>query len=389
MTVPVLRLGFRPFFLAAGLFAVFAMSLWAGLWPDGRIGPWAPTAVDPVTWHAHEMVFGYALAVVAGFLLTAVKNWTGRQTPAGATLAVLVGTWGLARALLLARPAALPFAALADLAFNLGLVTAIAHPIVAVRQWRQSGVLAKVLLLGVANACFYLAAFGLIALSPLLVLHAAVFLLVALILTIAGRVLPGFIERGVRSPVKVSDSAWARRASLGLFVAFSVIELGFDAPLLLSVTAGALAVVTAWRLRAWHVRALWREPLLWGLYLALLAIEAGFVLYALAAPFALPHTLALHAFAAGGIGLATLAMMARVTLGHTGRDIRRPSSLVAAALVMLTAGVVARVLVPLAWPAGHTLAVAAAQALWAASFALFVVAHAPMLIGPRIDGANG
>lgn len=389
MTTPVLRLGFRPFFLSAGLFAVLAMALWAGLWPDGVLGVWAPTAVAPVTWHAHEMIFGYALAVVAGFLLTAVANWTGRRTPTGATLAALVGTWALARALMLGGPSALPYAAAADLAFNLGLIFAVGHPIVAVRQWRQSGILAKLLLLGGANALFYLAAAGRVGIAPSLILQAAVFLLVALILTLAGRVLPGFIERGVRSPVKIQDPAWASRTTLVLFLAFCVAELGFDAPQPAGWLAAALALITARRLWAWHTRALWREPLLWGLFLALVAIEAGFVLYALAGPFGLPRTLALHAFAAGGIGLATLAMMSRVTLGHTGRDIRRPSPLVGMALVVLVAGVVARVLLPLIWPAGHALAVALAQGLWAAAFAVFVVAHAAMLVRPRIDGARG
>lgn len=389
MTMPLLRLGFRPFFLSAGLFAVIAMTLWAFLWRDGRLGAWAPTAVDPVAWHAHEMVFGYTLAVVAGFLLTAVRNWTGRPTPTGGTLAALVLAWALARVLLLAGPAALPYAALADLAFNVGLLVGVARPIVAVSQKRQAGILAKIAMLGLANALFYLAAAGILTLPPLLVAQAAVFLLVALILTIAGRVLPGFIERGVRVPVKVQDPVWARRACLVLFFAFFVVELFFELPWLDALLAGALAVVTAWRLAAWHTPALWREPLLWGLFVALIAIWGGFVLYAFADWLALPRTLALHALAAGGIGLATLAMMARVSLGHTGRDIRRPPALVGVALGVLCLGVLARVVLPLAWPTGYASAVVASQTLWAVAFALFVVAYAPILTAPRVDGADG
>lgn len=389
MTTPLLRLGFRPFFLSAGVFAVFAMALWASLWRSGRIGDWAPTAVAPIAWHAHEMVFGYALAVVAGFLLTAVRNWTSRPTPTGAPLATLVGVWALARVLLLAGPAALPYAALADVMFNLGLLVAVARPIIAARQRRQAGILAKLLMLGIANAVFYLAAAGQIALDPLVIMTAAVFLLIALILTMAGRVLPGFIERGVRVPATIADPVWARRASLVLFFAFFVVELFFATPRLEALLAGGLAIVTACRLKAWHVRALWREPLLWGLYLALLAIEGGFVLYALADVLAIPRTLALHAFAAGGIGLATLAMMARVALGHTGRDIRRPPALVAVALTVLTAGVLVRVALPLAWPAGYVLTITIAQALWSLAFALFVAAYLPILSTPRIDGAPG
>ena len=389
MSTPVLRLGFRPFFLSAGVFAVVAMTLWVFLWRDGRLGPWSPTAIDPIAWHAHEMVFGYSLAVVAGFLLTAVRNWTGRPTPSGGALGALVGCWALARVSLLAGPGALPVAALADLAFNLGLLIGVARPIVAVRQKRQAGIVSKIALLGIANGLFYLGAAGWLAIPPLLVAQAAVFLLVALVLTLAGRVLPGFIERGVRVPVRIHDPVWPARASLVLFLAFFVVEVFFDLPRVSGVLAAVLAVITGWRIVAWHTRALWREPLLWGLYCAVLAIWAGFVLYALAGWMALPRTLALHAFAAGGIGLATLSMMARVSLGHTGRDIRRPPRLVGIALGVLTAGVLARVALPLAWPDGYAHAVLCSQALWAIAFALFVVAYAPILLAPRVAGAEG
>lgn len=389
MSTPVLRLGFRPFFLSAGVFAVVAMTLWVFLWRDGRLGPWSPTAIDPIAWHAHEMVFGYSLAVVAGFLLTAVRNWTGRPTPSGGALGALVGCWALARVGLLAGPGALPVAALADLAFNLGLLIGVARPIVAVRQKRQAGIVSKIALLGIANGLFYLGAAGWLAIPPLLVAQAAVFLLVALVLTLAGRVLPGFIERGVRVPVRIHDPVWPARASLVLFLAFFVVEVFFDLPRVSGVLAAVLAVITGWRIVAWHTRALWREPLLWGLYCAVLAIWAGFVLYALAGWMALPRTLALHAFAAGGIGLATLSMMARVSLGHTGRDIRRPPGLVGLALAVLTAGVLARVALPLVWLDGYAHAVLASQILWALAFALFVVAYTPILLAPRVDGANG
>ncbi|MCC7122730.1 MAG: NnrS family protein, partial [Gammaproteobacteria bacterium] len=293
MTTPLLRLGFRPFFLSAGLFAVVAMTLWGFLWRSGHIGSWAPTAIDPVAWHAHEMVFGYALAVVAGFLLTAVRNWTGRPTPSGGALAALVGCWAVARVGLLAGPAALPLAVLADLAFNLGLLIGVARPIIAVRQKRQTGIVAKIAMLALANVLFYLGAAGWIAVPPLIVAQAAVFLLVALVLTLAGRVLPGFIERGVRVPVKVRDPVWPRHASLVLFFGFFVVEIFFDLPRVAAAFAAALAIVTARRLVAWHTPALWREPLLWGLFAAVIAICAGFVLYALADLFALPRTLAL------------------------------------------------------------------------------------------------
>ncbi len=382
---PLLRLGFRPFFLGAGMFAALTMLTWTGIW----FGAWSPTAVPVIAWHAHEMIYGYALAVVAGFLLTAARNWTGRTTASGPALAALVGAWALARLLLLAGPDALAAAAALDCAFNLALLVAVARPIVAVRQWRQLGVLAKLLLLGLGNAAFYLNALGIAHVDPRLPLHGGIFLLVALILTIAGRVLPGFIERGVRVSVRISDPVWAQRATFGLFLLFFIAELFVGEAQLVALCAAALAAVTACRLYAWHTPSLWREPLLWGLYVALIAIEAGFVLYAVAGLVPLPRSLALHAFAAGGIGLATLAMMARVTLGHTGRDIRRPPPGVPIALVLLGLAVLARIGLPLVSPAHYDIGIALAQALWSAAFGCFVVVHAPMLLAPRPDGADG
>ncbi|MCP5202139.1 MAG: NnrS family protein [Gammaproteobacteria bacterium] len=384
-TFPLLRLGFRTFFLAAGTWAVFAMLAWAAAWS----GRWQFGAVPVMAWHAHEMIYGYALAVVAGFLLTAVPNWTGRPTPRGPGLAALAALWLAARLALASVPDALVVAAVLDLAFDVLLLVAVARPIVAVRQWRQAGILAKLLLLGGGNLSFYLAAGGIWPAGQTLALHGGVFLLVALILTIAGRVMPGFISRGVRTAVTVVEPRGATGLTLVLFLAFFVAELAGADPRLAGLCAAALVLVTTRRLAAWHTRALWREPLLWGLYLAVVAIDAGFLLYALAGWFDVPRSLALHAFAAGGIGLATLAMMARVALGHTGRDIRTPPRALAPALGLLVLAVLARVVLPLAAPMHYAIAIELAQGLWIAAFAIFVFTYAPILWQPRVDGRDG
>jgi len=382
---PLWGLGFRPFFLVAGAFAAIAMLLWSGIWFSG----WRLGAVAPVSWHAHEMIYGYALAVVAGFLLTAVRNWTGLPTPSGLSLVALVMCWLAARVALLLGPAALVFAAGFDLLFDCALLVAVARPIIRVRQWRQGGILAKLVLLTAGNVAFYLGALDLFAAGIFYGLYGGVLLLVALILTMAGRVLPGFIERGVRRPVTIRDPGWASVATLVLFLGFLVAELFLREARLVAFCAAGLAGVTAWRLVAWHTPALWREPLLWGLYLAVISIGCGFVLYACAPWWSIPRTLALHAFAAGGIGLATLAMMARVALGHTGRDIRKPPASVGVALGLLAAGVLTRVGLPLAFPLSYSVALACSQALWIAAFALFVAAYAPILMRARTDGIPG
>lgn len=384
---PVLRLGFRVFFLAAACWAIVAMLGWAAAW----FGGWQFAAVPALAWHGHEMVYGYALAVVAGFLLTAVGNWTGRPMPRGAALAALAASWLAARIALAAGPAALPVAAAFDLAFDGLLLFAVARPIVAAGQRRQAGIVAKLVLLGAGNGAFYLAAFGAWPGGYTLALHGGVFLLVALILTIAGRVMPGFIERGVRvrEAVVIREPRGATLLTLVLFLAFFVAELSGADARIGGACAAALVLVTTRRLLAWHTPALWREPLLWGLYLAVVAIDGGFALYALAGWQLVAPSLALHAFAAGGIGLATLAMMARVALGHTGRDIRQPPRAVAPALALLLGAVLARVVLPLLAPAHYALAVAVAQVSWIGAFALFVVAYLPILSRPRVDGRDG
>jgi uncharacterized protein involved in response to NO len=384
-TMPLLRLGFRVFFLAAGGWAVLAMLAWAA----ARAGGWRFGAVPAAAWHAHEMIYGYALAVVAGFLLTAVPNWTGRTPPRGAALGLLAAVWLAARLAFASTPGVLIVAAVLDLAFDVLLLVAVARPIVAVRQWRQAGILAKLILLDGGNLAFYLGAAGLWPAGQTLALHGGVFLLVALILTIAGRVMPGFITRGVRVAVAIVEPRGATGLTLVLFLAFFVAELAGADVRLVAVLAAALLVVTTRRLAAWHTPALWREPLLWGLFLAVIAIDLGFGLYALAGWFAVPRALALHAFAAGGIGLATLAMMARVALGHTGRDVRAPPPAITVALSLLVLAVLARVALPFAVPAYYAFAVGLAQGLWVAAFAVFVVVYAPILLRPRVDGRDG
>jgi uncharacterized protein involved in response to NO len=386
VSLTVFALGFRSFFLVAATFALVAMVLWSGAW----FGGWPLGAVSPMLWHGHEMLFGFAVAVIAGFLLTAVRNWTGRATAHGSTLAALVACWLTARVLSAWPGAPLGLLALTDLGFDIALLIAVTLPIVRVRQWRQAGIIAKLVLLSGANATFYAGAAGYLQPAAMTTaLHAALFLVVALVLTIAGRVLPGFIERGVDERVTISDRPWAARASLVAFLVFFIAELVGELPRLAAAGAAGVAIANGIRLAAWHTRALWCRPLLWGLYLALLAIEAGFVLYALAPWFAIPRTLALHALAIGGIGLATLAMMARVALGHTGRDIQAPPAVVGPALGLLATAVLARVALPLAAPAHYALAIGLAQAGWIAAFALFLAAYTPILLRPRIDGAAG
>ncbi len=381
-------LGFRPFFLAAGLFAVASIGIWMAVYEFGFSLSFAELA--PFQWHAHEMIYGYTLAVVAGFLLTAIRNWTGIQTWQGARLKILLLLWLAARVTLLFGDALLPLAAAFDLLFNLLLVAATTEPVLKVRQWKQVGILAKVVLIGLFNAFFYLGLLGVLDQGVDWSLYGGLLLLIALVLAMGRRVIPFFIERGVGYPLQLANPRWLDVSILVLFLAFSIVEVFILEPAISGWLATALFALSLIRLYNWHTPGIWGKPLLWGLYMALVFISFGFLVFAL-----LPHStlftrsIGFHAFAFGGIGLITLSMMSRVTLGHTGRDIQSPSPLIGLAQWLVLAGALVRLLPTAFWPQHYSLWIALAQLLWIFGFTVFVWVNAPLLRRPRVDGAPG
>ena len=380
-------LGFRPFFVAAGLFSVLAMAAWALFFHTLLSLP--VQALPPYQWHAHEMLYGFVLAVVSGFLLTAVRNWTGVQTLQNRGLAALLGCWLMARLGMLAGPEFLLVAALFDVAFNLGLLIALAQPVFKVRQWTQVGILSKILLLGVCNVLFYLGLAGYLALGVSWGLYGGLYLVIALVMTIGRRVVPFFIEKGVQGPADVRNSRFLDIASLVFFVGFAACDLLIQ-PLIAGYFAAALVLVSLWRLYNWHAPGIWSRPLLWGLYVAFIFLVIGFALFALL-PYSgfVTRSLALHAMSVGGIGLITLSMMSRVSLGHTGRSIHEPLPFTGLAQVLVLAGAFMRIFPEMLAPEHHVTWMLLAQLLWIAGFGLFSAVYAPLLLRPRIDGRSG
>ena len=385
--IAILNLGFRPFFSSAALFAVVLMLAWMGLYTLGW--HWQP-ALPAVTWHAHEMIFGYGMAVIAGFLLTAVKNWTGVQTLHGIPLLLLFLLWLTARLLLLAGGGGvLVWAALADGLFNVLLVLALAWPVFKVRQFKQFGIVSKILLLTLANLLFYA---GVLEIYPWGIqagLYSGVYLIMALIFVMSRRVLPFFIERGVPQEVTLTNRAWLDGASLLLFVGFWIADIAAPDSLPVAVLAGLLCVLYSIRLVDWYTPGIWRMPLLWVLYLAYMTIVLGFALKVAVYLFGLSPFLPLHAFTYGGIGLFTLGMMARVTLGHTGRNILEPPATVSWMFGLVLVGSIVRVGLPLLDAARFTLWMGLSQVLWILAFSLFLVTFLRMLYQPRTDGQPG
>lgn len=383
------RLGFRPFFLAAGAFGTVSVAIWVSLY-HFRAPGLAEPALSAVIWHAHEMIYGYAVAVVGGFLLTATRNWTGVQTLHGTPLILLAVLWLLARAApFVDHPLALETMAVLDLTFNLLLCSAILYPIARARQWKQLGLWSKVVIVSLANLLFYLGLFGMLDDGVRLGLYTGLYLILSLILVVGRRVIPFFIERGVGYPVALTNRRWVDISSMVLMLIFIVTEVLAAAPVAAAVCAAALALLHAARMTGWHTPGLWRRPLLWVLYIAYGWIVLGFALTALAHLAGFNPALAVHAFAYGGIGMMTLGMMARVSLGHTGRDLARAPGALAWAFSLLAAGSVVRVILPLMAPDPYVAWIALSQALWIAAFALFTWTYTPILVRPRVDGRDG
>lgn len=379
------ELGFRPFFLLAGIAAVLLVGWWTYAYTVGRFGPvYYPATV----WHSHEMLFGYTVAVIAGFLLTAVRNWTGYPTSRGATLTGLVALWLAGRVAPLLS-GLLPHWSIAalDVAFLPVLAVALAVPVVRSRQPQQLVFLFVLAALTAANLMVHLEVLGVTRSSAGPGLFLGVYLVVFLISIVAGRVLPFFIETGIDG---ATTRQWALvdYFSLVALAVLIVLDLVDAAPELIVVAALLSAAGHTMRLLGWHQRKLWSVPLLWVLYVGYAWLIAGFLLTAASAAGLINPMLATHAFTAGAIGTLTLGMMVRVTLGHTGRELQA-APVATWTFVLVTLAAVVRVFLPVLFPAGYRGWILLAGILWSVAFVLFVLAYGRILIQPRIDGQPG
>jgi len=342
------------------------------------------SGMPAMTWHAHEMIYGYGLAVVSGFLLTSIRNWTGIQTLNGIWLLGLTLLWVSARLLFLVD---VQWATLIDLSYNLLLLVATAIPLYRARQWKQMSVWSKLMLLLIGNALFYSGALGWWADGIRVGLYSGLYLLVSLILLMGRRVIPFFIEK--RAGVTLTNRKWVDISSLVLVLVFLAVEVFWPSPITAGISALLLFFLHALRMQGWYVPAIWREPMLWILYLGYGWLVLAFLLRGSMLFVELNPMLPVHAFAAGGIGMITIGMMARVSLGHTGRNVYDYPFAVRVAFILVGLAGVFRVLVPLVLPATTTYMVLAAQTLWVFGFSAFVFVYLPMLVKPRVDGRYG
>jgi len=379
--------GFRPFFLLAALFAVAIVPLWL-LIIGGSVAP--RPYLEPVAWHAHEMIFGFVAAVLAGFLLTAVGNWTERETAVGVPLAVLSGLWLAGRVAMLVGNA-LPrgLAAGVDLAFLPALLVLLGRPLLAAKARRNLVMLAIVGALFVANVAVHLDALGMLPPgSARRACRVSIDLITLVMLIIAGRVFPMF-TRNATDAKDVRSMPWLNASCLCGMAALAVVDAAFMPTPASATLAGVVAVLAAARTVRWGARYSLSQPLLWVLHVGYAWIVFGLALRALSGwvwpGFA---SLATHAVTVGAIGSLTLGMMARVALGHTGRMLVAPAPL-ASAFVAINVAALARVVAPMLLPARYFEALVTATAFWTAAFVVFLAVYARMLLGPRVDGRPG
>lgn len=374
-------LGFRPFYLLASTFAALSIGLWA-LQFSGCLGvPYLQGSM----WHAHEMLFGFALAVVVGFLFTAGRNWSNRPTPTGWPLAALAALWVAGRVLVLT-----PFgwaAAVVNVAFPLAAAIALAIPFIAARNRRNYFFVGLLLLMSAAVLGIHLAQLGVMQLPGWVGVQLALDVMLFIMAVMGGRVIPMFTNNGVPG-ANATRQPLLEKTALGSVLVLLLADAVQLHGMWLAALAGLCAAVHLGRWSLWQPWKTGRAPLVWVLHAAYLWIPVHLSLRAAAAAGWVAPSVATHALTVGAIGGLIIGMMTRTARGHTGRPLQADRSDVACfVLVLLAAGV--RVFVPLAAPAWIIETTLGSAALWSAGFALYAVRYWPVLTRPRIDGQAG
>ena len=374
------QLGFRPFYLLASVFAALSIGLW-GLQFAGWLGR---TYLAGPVWHAHEMLFGFTLAVVVGFLFTAGRNWSGRPTPPGPALMALAALWAAGRVLVLT-----PYgwaAAVANVAFPLAAAVGLAIPFIAARNQRNYFFIGLLVLMAAAVLGIHLAQLGVTTLPGWIGIQVALDVVLFIMAVMGGRVIPMFTNS--IAGAAAAKCPWLEKAALGSTLALLLADVLVLRGWPLAVLAGVCAAAHLARWLRWQPWKTLGTPLVWVLHVAYFWIPVHLALRGLAEMGWITASVATHALTVGAIGGLIIGMMTRTALGHTGRLLKASRSDVACYLLVLAAALV-RVGVPLLAPGQLVNAVVASAALWSAGFALYAVAYWPVLTRVRVDGKPG
>jgi uncharacterized protein involved in response to NO len=387
---PLLRQAFRPMFLFGAIFSTIAMVLW-GLVLSSHIQlqPFA----NVLFWHSHEMLFGFVSAIIIGFLLTAVQNWTGLRAPHNKTLLFITLLWLTGRLVLLfGQNLSVYIVATIDLSFLPICSALLARPLIQANQHRNLFFVPVLLLLTFCNALMYFGAttdrYDIQQLGS----QSAVWLVTLLIAVVGGRVLPMFTANGTQTQ-KVISIVWLDRIALGsLWLIFMLHFLTLDQYLPATAMSGLFAVsalFTALRCMRWKIWITFKVPLLWSMHLAYWFIPCGLALYsARYAGFNVSNSVVLHILTVGAMGLMILSMISRVSLGHSGR-ILKPKAMMSVAFLFISLAAISRTLLILILPVHAMQWLILAVICWVLAYLLYVLVYFPILTTARPDGRPG
>ncbi len=377
---------YRPFFILATVSSLFYMTLWTAFYTFKlRLNF---ENISPTMWHAHEMLFGYAIAVITGFMLTIEKFRFGALISKKSALIILIILWILARvfiSLTLITDISWKTGAVLDCLFILILTIRISYPVIRGKDREKTGLTAHLALITISNVIFYLGVAGVLSDGQRWGVYSALFLVVSTILLMGRKMIPLFIRNGLDLKFEPRNWRVIDILSVFFFVSFFFSDLFFTSGKLVSIISGILALIYSVRLYGWYSNRIWNKPMLWVLFVAYAWIVIGFGLKFLSLYFNIPDLPALHSFTYGGIGIMTVGFMSRVTLGHTGRNVFAPPKIVFWIFTVLLAGAIVRVFLPIIDSGNYLIWTAISQILWILSFLIFAIVFLPMLWKPSIE----
>jgi uncharacterized protein involved in response to NO len=376
------NLGFRPFYLLASVFSALSILVWAG-----QFGGWLPTGayLQGFLWHAHEMLFGFTVAVVAGFLLTAVRVWTSQPTPSGIPLALLAALWLIGRVLVLT-----PYgtaAAYVNAGFPLAVALAIGVPLGRSGNRRNYFFVGLLILLGCAVLAFHLAYQGALEVPIRLGLVAGLDIILFVMAVMGGRVIPMFTNNGIPG-TQARRLPLVEKLSLGGILVLLVVDLIQGSQTVILAVAIVCALAHAVRLYLWQPWRTVATPLVWILHAGYAWIVVHLALRAMSAAGLLAESFAMHALTVGAIGGLTIGMMTRTARGHTGRPLKA-DGYEAAAYVLVQLAALVRVAGGVLLSGVYVETVIGSALLWSVAFGLYAVRYWPVLSRPRLDGKPG
>lgn len=378
---PFLGRGFRPFFLLGAIYSALNLLIWAGFYAGVATPP--DIFFDPIAWHAHEMIYGFAMAIIAGFLLTAVANWTGGAPARQLHLLGLCLIW-IAGRVVMSVSLELPeiVVLIVQNAFIPALAISLSIPLLKSWNTRNFAFLGLLTFLFTCNMVFFIT-------ESRIPLYAAVMVIIAMISLVGGRIIPAFTVAAIRRRGTKVFQTPQNKIDVIAFVSL----LSIAAILLVSgkegITLGGIAIFSAfihlYRMRVYHTLKILNDPMVWILHVGYAWLIIGLFLLGLSAFNVIPLSIVLHTLTAGAIGSMTIGMMCRVSLGHTGRELAA-NKLTVLMFVIMQAAIILRVAFPIILPEHTSLWIITSACLWSFCFGLFAITYAPILWQPRPDG---